>query len=80
MNVGQVVGYALLGLVDAFVPALVMTFAVLTLFEVWSLAAYAGMTALAVGFLLGAVSAARDGRPFPLTRGFKYVFLRFWWV
>jgi sulfite exporter TauE/SafE len=79
MNVGRVVGYALLGLVDAFVPAVAVTVAAWRIVA-WSVAAYAGTTALAVGFLLGAVSAARDGRPFPLTRGVKRLFERFWWV
>jgi sulfite exporter TauE/SafE len=79
VNLGRIVGYALLGLVDAFVPAVAVTVTAWQLVP-WSLAAYTGTAALAVGFLLGATSAARDGRPFPLTRGVKRLFARFWWV
>lgn len=79
MHAGRIVGYALLGLVDAFVPAAVATVTVWGVLA-WSVAAYAGIATLAVGFLLGAASAARGGRPFPLTRRVKRLWLRFWWV
>jgi sulfite exporter TauE/SafE len=79
VHAGRIVGYALLGLVDAFVPAAVATYAVWTVLA-WSVAAYAGIAALAVGLLLGAASAARGGRPFPLTRGARRLAARFWWV
>jgi sulfite exporter TauE/SafE len=79
MGAGRIVGYALLGLVDAFVPSVAATYAVSYVGD-WSLAAYAGIFVLAVGFVIGAVSAARGGRPSPLTRGVKRLFDRFWWV
>jgi len=79
MHPGRIVGYALFGLVDAFVPSVAATYAV-TYVADWTLAAYAGILVLAVGFVVGAASAARGGRPFPLTRGAKRLFDRFWWV
>ena len=79
MHVGRIVGYALLGLVDAFVPSAAATY-VVSYAAAWRYAAYAGILVLAVGFVLGAVSAARGGRPFPLTRGVKRLFDRFWWI
>jgi len=79
VHVGRIVGYALLGLVDAFVPAAAVTYTAWTVLA-WSVAAYAGIGALAVGFLFGAASAARGGRPFPLTRGARRLAARFWWV
>lgn len=80
MHVGRVVGYALLGLVDAFSPAVAVTYVASYAAETWATAAYAGMVALAVGVVLGAASAARGGRPFPLARGVKRLLDRFWWV
>jgi hypothetical protein len=72
-QVGRVVGFALLGLVDAVVPAAVLVGTVLLFGPVatWTVtvAAVLGLLGVAVGALLGAVAASRGGRPFPLSRG-----------
>jgi hypothetical protein len=85
MRAGYVVGYALLGLADALVPA------ALAGLTVHGLASYAGDGALtvaggvvaavlAVGVLVGAVAAYRGGKPFPLSRRAVALWKRYWWV
>jgi len=86
MSVGRVLGYALLGLVDAFVPAMVvasLTHGVALYTSAvpsFRVAAVAGGVALVAGFVLGAVAAGRGGKPFPLTRGALRLWKRYWWV
>ncbi|AQL42046.1 hypothetical protein BV210_04640 [Halorientalis sp. IM1011] len=85
MGVGRVVGYALLGLVDAFVPSAI---AAALAFEIgYYVPSYPRVTAalavagvgLAVGVVLGSVAAMRGGKPFTLTRGAVAIWDRYFW-
>ncbi|WP_247007614.1 hypothetical protein [Halorientalis litorea] len=85
MTVGRLLGYALLGLVDAIVPALVFASVVheIGLFVgalsgLWPVLAAAGV-ALALGSVVGFVAAMRGERPFPLTRAARRVWQRYLW-
>jgi hypothetical protein len=85
MRVGLIVGYALLGLVDALVPAAIAATLLAgvgtgTLPTRWPVALVVGGAVLAVGFLAGAVSAARGGQSFPLTREALDLWRRYWWI
>ena len=85
MQFGRVVGYALVGLVDALAPAAIAAgtvFGVGTYSDsgLGSAALVVGAAVLAVGFLAGAVSAARGGESFPLTRTALRLWQRYWWI
>ncbi len=85
MQTGRIVGYALLGLVDALVPAVVAAVSVLEIGVygsggLWDVALVVGVAVLAVGAVAGAVSAARGGESFPLTRGVLRLWRRYWWI
>ena len=85
MRVGLIVGYALLGLVDALVPAAIAATLVAgvgtgSFATRWPAALAVGGVVLAVGFLAGAVSAARGGQSFPLARRALDLWRRYWWV
>ena len=83
---GRAVGYALLGLVDALIPAAITVSLVygVTLYlsgpVSYLLPVGAGALVLVVGFVAGAVSARRGGKPFPVTRAAIRIWKRLWWV
>jgi hypothetical protein len=85
MGIGRVFGYALLGLVDAFVPSAI---AASLAFEVgYFVPSYPRVTAalavaglgLAVGLVLGSAAAMRGGTPFTLTRWAVTLWKRYLW-
>ena len=85
MTIGRLLGYALLSLVDALLPAAVFASVVheLGLFvEALSgplpVLAAVGF-ALALGSVLGFVAAMRGEKPFPLTRAARQVWQRYLW-
>jgi len=86
MRIGLLVGYAVLGLVDALVPSVAVAWLVLEVgywvpaIDDLRLALVAGACGLGFGFCLGFASAWRGGRPFPLTRAVGRLFERFWWI
>jgi hypothetical protein len=85
VRIGVVVGYGLLGLVDALVPAALVTGAVLgfgvyTDGSLLAAALGAGAAVLGLGAAVGAVSASRGGKPFPLARRALALWKRYWWV
>jgi hypothetical protein len=89
VNLGKLVGYVILSLVDALLPpvfAIAIVFLVVPV-ELWELLfpyvfALGGLvfvSSLVVGFL----SVRRGGKPFPLTRGFRRIFewvVRWVWI
>lgn len=85
-RLGRLVGYALLGLVDALVPAVFAAVFVhgITIYLSWPQeylipVAVAGLV-LVIGFVIGAAAASQGGKPFPVTRTTLRVWNRLWWV
>ena len=77
---------ALLGLVDALVPAVVAASLVhgVTLYAPGHASSLVpgvvGGVVLFAGFVAGALSARHGGEPFPVTRATLRVWKRLWWV
>lgn len=85
MRLGHLVGYAVLGLVDALVPAAIgvcMVFSVGFYADssVFPVAVSLAAAVLGIGSIAGAISASRGGKPFPLTRHALRLWKRYWWV
>jgi Zn-dependent membrane protease YugP len=86
VRLGRIVGYALLGLVDALIPAVLTASAVSGFLiyipgvrEYWLGLAVAGVVFFA-GAVAGAVVASRGGKPFPVTRTAIATWKRLWWI
>lgn len=88
MNVGKLVGYAIIALVDSLIPPVVMMLVVLLLIPAELLTSAVlpyvfvlGCLSFVSTLLVAFVSAYRGGKPFPVTRGAKYLFdvVPLWW-
>ena len=85
MRPGYLAGYAVLGLVDALVPAAIAACAVFGVGiyvdgSVLPVAVGAGVAVLGTGSIAGAISASRGDKPFPLTRHALRIWKRYWWI
>jgi hypothetical protein len=80
VNLGKLVGYVILSLVDALLPpvfAIAIVFLVVPV-ELWELlfpyvVALGGLVFVS-SLVVGLLSLRRGGKPFPLTRGFRRIF------